>query len=152
MNKKTAFQKQAEKETKEKLLGLAAKIMAAKGRAQGTATRVFTTLAPSQDVLLGYLQQEAEVADLQRKVVVAIREHRVKCPYCSFESSLSDYWLFYAGADDANAAVQCSRSYSAIRSNESDCRLLLDSKEGKSIQEILSFAPVSLVEIFKLPR
>ncbi len=97
------------------------------------------------------LLQYAELARLQQAVNRVIRDHKVKCPGCSYEAPLSDYRLIYAGASGENAVIQCDRSYGKGRLAEEECRMLLNSKEWQSTKELLRYAFVPLEEIFGSP-
>lgn len=150
MTKDTDFSKKAETATVKKLTAIGLKMSAVQENLfilEGARARGKFTVHSIRELLLQY----AELARLQQTVNRVIRDHKVKCPGCSYEAPLSDYRLIYAGASGENAVIQCDRSYGKGRLAEEECRMLLDSKEWQSTKELLRYAFVPHEEIFGRP-
>jgi len=94
------------------------------------------------------LGQYATISKLLAMANKVVRNHQVRCPDCSYESSLSDYKLIYANDSDLDAVIQCDGSYRKGGTDGDRCKISLGDKGGESIREILNFSSLPLRKIF----
>jgi len=131
------FLKVAEQRTVEKLLNLASQMMRVKELLKDLQSS-YASLKPSDELLLEYLLQEAELARLVKEVDETIRDHEIQCHDCGEIHNLHEVALVRT---TPAIVLRCPHSPSVEQRP-------LNTAEMKSLERILRFVRGETKKIF----